>query len=63
MIEASIVVSNSESKLKKKFLIYDEDIKLSIDDVKLRSYIDQSVKDFEHNGKPEDVILTLRMTW
>ena len=63
MIEASIKVANSESKLTKKFLIYDEDMVLNHDDIKLKAYVDQSIKDFEHNGKPEDVIITFKMMW
>jgi hypothetical protein len=63
MIEASIKVSNSESRLIKKFLIYDEDITVNHDNIKLKAYVDQSMKDFEHNGKPEDIIVILKMTW
>lgn len=63
MIEAHVKISNSESKLAKKALIYDENIFLSKDDPKLQLIVDQALKDFERSGTPEEVILTLKMVW
>jgi len=63
MIEAAVKVSNSESKLTKKFLIYAEDIVLNTEDPKLKSYVDQTLRDFEQSGKPDDVYVILKMTF
>lgn len=63
MIEVMVKISNAESKLQKKFLLYDEDIVLNINDKKLRSCVDQALKDFELSGKPDDVLMTFKMTF
>ena len=61
MIEASVKVSNSESRLTKKFLIYDDDIVLNTENHKLKAYVEQTLRDFEQSGKPDDVYMTLKM--
>jgi hypothetical protein len=63
MIEVSVKISNDESKLTKKFLSYDTDIVLHHEDPKLKAYVDQSLRDFEHTGKPDDIVVNLKMTW
>lgn len=63
MIELTVKVKNSESKLSKNFLLYDEDIVLNTSDAKLKAYVDQTVKDFLECGKPETVETTLKMIW
>lgn len=63
MIELTVKISNVESKLQKKFLSYDEDIVLNINDKKLKAYVDQALKDFEQSGKPDDVYVVIKMTF
>jgi len=63
MIEAQVKISNSESKLAKKSLIYDEDIMLSQKEPKLQHIVEQALKEFERSGPPEEILLTLKMIW
>lgn len=63
MIEASVRIKNDESKLTKKFLIYDTDIVLSTEDPKLKNIVDEALKEFDKSGIPEDITITIRMTW
>lgn len=63
MIEVNVKVTNSESKLAKRSLLYDEDIVLSRNEPRLERLIEQALKEFERSGAPAEVLLTLKMVW
>lgn len=63
LIEAHVKISNAESKLSKRSLLYDEDIKLSVSDPRLQQTVGQALEEFERSGQPEEIALNLKINW
>jgi hypothetical protein len=60
MLELTITVSDSESKLSKKHLVA-EGIKIDHDDPQLNELVESACKDF--GREPEDVVIKFRADW
>lgn len=61
MIELAVKISNDESRLNKKFIIYDDEILVSKDSSKLQEIVKSAIEDFQ--GNVDDVLVTIKMVW
>ena len=61
MIELSVKVSDDDLILTEKFLLNEEGISLSHDDLILKQMVDGVIAKFK--GQPKDVLLRIKYTW
>lgn len=61
MVEISVKVSNEETKLVRKFILYDVPITVSTEDEQLKELVKTTTDSFK--GHVDDVFITIRMIW
>lgn len=61
MIELSIKVSDDENTLTSKYLIHEEGISLSHDDLTLSKLVQETLAKFK--GEVKDVLIKVRFAW
>jgi hypothetical protein len=61
MFELTVIVKGEDQALRRKFLMYEENVQLNQKDPILLSHVTETVKDFK--GEVEDVLVNIKMVW
>lgn len=61
MVELTVRIKGDDQTLNRKFLIYDEDVKLNYDDKILKEAVEATLKDFK--SSPDSIRVKISMEW
>lgn len=61
MIELSIKVSDDDHTVTQKFLLHEEGLSLSHDDIQMKRMVEDTIAKFI--GSPKDVLVKIKYTW
>lgn len=61
MFELTVHVKGEDQALRRKFLVYEENVQLNQTDPLLLSHVTETIEDFK--GDAEDVLINIKMVW